>query len=397
MRIPNRVTPSGGEPTTRRHNLLSVRVHLDALLRPFQAVSRMPKTLSALSIADLHFDPANPRLPEYVDSHDEAAVIEYLLLETNLIELMLSIGAQGYFAGEPLLVVPRPAGGWTVVEGNRRLGALKLLSSDIVPTVLPKQVEAARAEAKERPVEVPALQFDERSEILSYLGYRHITGIKEWDHLAKARYLRQLRERHRELDNDAAHKLIAREIGSNASQVAKLLTGLTLMDRARDAGILNELALTPKDIPFSLLTTGIGYKDIATFIGLKGASDVEALDVKGTELRELFAWVFAKNPGQRTVLGESRHFPILARVVASERALASLRRGASLDVADLETSGPLEAFREHLHRAESSIRIARESLSLVVLVEKGDYEQSEQVRRAAIELSGAIRARLEAE
>lgn len=234
--------------------------------------------LKSILLGELHFDPQNPRLPETLDRADDTAVLEYLLLEANLIELMLSIGEQGYFDGEPLLVVPRGAqgGGYIVVEGNRRLGALKLLQHNVVPPVMPKQVREVQDSAKIHPDKVAALVFGQREEILGYLGYRHITGIKEWDHLAKARYLRQLRELHSDLGHADAHKLLAREIGTNSAQVAKLLTGLTLLDRARDIGLLKDLRLKEEDVPFSLLTTGIGYENISRFIGLAGASDVEA-------------------------------------------------------------------------------------------------------------------------
>ncbi len=45
---------------------------------------------------------------------------------------MLSIGQQGYFPGEPLLAV-KSNGNYIVVEGNRRLAAVKLLNGDLLP------------------------------------------------------------------------------------------------------------------------------------------------------------------------------------------------------------------------------------------------------------------------
>src|SRR5579883_366623 len=101
----------------------------------------MPLTLENTQLDQLHFDPDNPRLPERLRGKDEGAVLEYFLLECNLIELMLSIGEKGYFAGEPLMVVPRDAGGLIVVEGNRRLGALKLLQANTPVPVMNGQVQ----------------------------------------------------------------------------------------------------------------------------------------------------------------------------------------------------------------------------------------------------------------
>lgn len=351
----------------------------------------MPPQLTEADVQDLHFDPENPRLPDRLKGAPDPEVIKYLLHECNLIDLMLSIGEQNFFAGEPLLVVPRAEGGLTVVEGNRRLGALKLLQPGAVAPVMPTQVAQANASATHHPTRVPVLKFVQRDEILTYLGYRHITGIQEWDALAKARYLRQLRLRYGPAYSETeAHKALAREIGSRASHVAKLLTGLTLLERARDSGILHEIKLREDDIPFSLLTTGIGYENICKFIGLKSGSDVEAAGLKDKEFKEFFTWVFAKPLHSKTVLGESRNFDKLARVVAHERAYSELQRGASLDDADLYTSGPLEALRKLMNEAESRISSAQTTLSYAEGLDSNDLTQAERIRKATVALHGAI-------
>ena len=347
-------------------------------------------TLQNIPLEKLYFDPDNPRLPERLKGRDDPEVLEYFLLECNLIELMMSIGEKGYFVGEPLMVVPRDTGGFIVVEGNRRLGALKALQPDTPVPVMGTQVNLVRSTAKHVPLEVPARQFSAREEILVYLGYRHITGIKEWDALAKARYLRQLRALHSGT-HEEAHRSLAKEIGSKAATVAKLLTGYTLLERARDLGILSRMKLDADDIPFSLLTTGIGWESISSFIGLKSAGDVEAAGLKESEFAEFFGWVFDKSQRSHTVLGESRNFAKLARVVSNDVALASLRRGDSLDTADLLTSGPLDAIRNHLFIAEQSIRSAQESLSLADGLSTDDVAHADRIKRAATSLFASIK------
>jgi hypothetical protein len=51
-----------------------------------------------------------------------------MLEDESIIELMLAIGQHDFFVGEALLVV-KNGDGFTVVEGNRRLTSLKLLSN----------------------------------------------------------------------------------------------------------------------------------------------------------------------------------------------------------------------------------------------------------------------------
>lgn len=344
--------------------------------------------LKLVKLSELHFDPENPRLPNYLKHKGDDEVLRYLLLECNLIELMLSIGEHGFFEGEPLLVVDRPDGGYTVVEGNRRLGALKLLQKDAVPPVKPGQVQEARDTTKESPVDIPTMWFPNRDSILSYLGYRHITGIKEWDALAKARYLQQLRMRHKGSHEDA-HKALAKEIGSKASYVAKLLTGLKVLEIARDNAILNKIKLEEDDIQFSLLTTGISYTNISSHIGLTSPADVEAKGVKLAELEEFFTWVFDRSHGT-TRLGESRNFEKLARIVDNEHALTELRRGANIETADLYTSGPLETLRNLLREVEERLESAVSMLKVADGIEQSDFEQAARIRKAATSLQGAI-------
>ena len=51
----------------------------------------MSPKMHAVALQSLHFDPENPRLPSRLSNAAEPEVLEYLLLECNLIELMLSI------------------------------------------------------------------------------------------------------------------------------------------------------------------------------------------------------------------------------------------------------------------------------------------------------------------
>ena len=348
--------------------------------------------LRKISLGELHFDPENPRLPNRLKNAPEGDVLEYLLLECNIVELMLSIGQQDFFSGEPIMVSPRPEGGFIVVEGNRRLGALKLLQDDVEPPVSRAKVSLARSEATYTPTSIPALIFQTRDEILTYLGYRHITGIQEWDALAKARYLRQLSLRYDGVPRDQAYKALAKEIGSKSDYVAKLLTGLALLDRAEDEGIISRLRLNTDDLPFSLLTTGIGYENIRTFIGLNGVRDVDQGELNIDQLEEFFRWVFHKGDSGRTLLGESRQFDKLARVVNNNQALAELRQGRSLDDSDLLTDGPINAVRRLMQEVEYRISIAQSTIPSADGFVDSDVSQADRILKAARALHASLQS-----
>ena len=80
-----------------------------------------------IAITHLRLDPQNPRLPTELSREAEDEILKWMVLHGSVTDIMRSIGEQGYFTGEPLLVVKITELSYTVVEGNRRLAALKLL------------------------------------------------------------------------------------------------------------------------------------------------------------------------------------------------------------------------------------------------------------------------------
>src|SRR5215213_7242501 len=165
-----------------------------------------------LKIGQLHLDPNNPRLPEDKQGKSEREILATLYQDFFLDELAESMSRNGYFDEEPLVGIPeklprrlrdaephskdfldfikRRETQFTVVEGNRRLAAAKLL---LDPTerdrlriktwpILQEQIAADIAV-------LPVIVYRTRDEIVPYLGVRHIIGIQKWDSYAKARYI----------------------------------------------------------------------------------------------------------------------------------------------------------------------------------------------------------------
>lgn len=323
--------------------------------------SLINQKLRHIEIGRLHFDPKNPRLPEEVAGDCEQDVLDFLLGEANLDDLMKSIGSQGYFSGEPLLVTPaNNPEDFIVVEGNRRLGALKLLSGTEPPRKM-RLVEIIRQESKTftGSEKIPCIVFSNRNDILGYLGYRHITGIKEWDHLAKARYLHQLYKSlranpdHENTSESEIHKKLAKNIGSKSNHVAVLLQGLSILEFADEQGILSELGKSPRDLYFSLLTTAIGSRSIRNY--LYGISDED----KSTEdmynedkltvprVTNVFKWLYGY--GDRlSVVGDSRNIGKLSKVLtdtkATEYFISNINRPNILETSFNLAGGLLEGF-----------------------------------------------------
>ena len=142
-----------------------------------------------IKIDKLVLDKENPRLPKSMSNKSEVEIINFFLSDASLLELMLAIGINDFFEGEQLLVVEKNKK-YIVVEGNRRLSAVKLLNNPSLANILESKVEKVIEESKYFPTEIPCLVFPSKDDILKYLGFRHITGIKPWKLLEKARYIK---------------------------------------------------------------------------------------------------------------------------------------------------------------------------------------------------------------
>ncbi len=312
-------------------------------------------------ITVLDFDPQNPRFLDTfgTTAQPDAHAIERMLDEENIHELVGSIGQRGYFPGEPLLVTPNRSlpGRFIVVEGNRRLAALRLLNGLIPNENLPTSLMQAIQQAENRPEYVACLCFNQRENILRYLGFRHISGPRRWEPLSKARYLADLIANfYHDLEPDAQMRAVAKDIGSRKDYAAQLLTALKLYDLAKNRNYFGLQRLSEKDISFSLITTALSYRPITDFLGLVGREDCAAQNLREDHLQDLFAWMFAQDQQGDTILGESRKLRLLAAVVSSDGALTELRKTKDLDRAYVYTSGPAEALTKLLDEAATQLK-----------------------------------------
>src|SRR5690606_10757408 len=76
------------------------------------------------AVSSLHLDAKNPRLGRDPTSLSPRDIINHLFQHDQAGEVAESIARGGYFSNEPLLAV-KEGGRLVVVEGNRRLAALK--------------------------------------------------------------------------------------------------------------------------------------------------------------------------------------------------------------------------------------------------------------------------------
>ena len=89
--------------------------------------------LRKLSVDAIRLDKQNPRLPEDMLNESQNAIIYYLVSEFKVLTIAQSIAKNGFFINE-IPIVAKEGRNFVVVEGNRRITALKLLRNpDLAP------------------------------------------------------------------------------------------------------------------------------------------------------------------------------------------------------------------------------------------------------------------------
>ena len=318
-------------------------------------------SVQTVAVTDLGFDFENPRLPEFelAGSSTESDVVRVLWDAMDVRELVLSIAASGFFSHEPLIVATE-SGRYVVIEGNRRLAAVRILL-DPESFDFATDIPEITADAKKALSKLPVL-FSTRKDSWRHLGFKHINGPAKWSSYAKARYIAEIRKNFAiPLDN------IAKQIGDTHRTVQRLFRSLIVIEQAERMRVFNRDDRWRSHFSFSHLYTGLAYSGIAEFIGLRDYSfeDTDPVPAeRRTELEELFLWMYgSKKRNQPPVVeAQNPHLRQLDSVLSSREAIAALRDNNDLSVA-FELSRPsstifeesLLASKRHLQKAHSML------------------------------------------
>jgi len=317
-----------------------------------------------IDINCIDLDRENPRLPESFreKSISEKNIINWMLEDASLIELMLAIGQNGFFIGEAILVVKNSDTHYTVVEGNRRVSSVKLLKDESIAEIHVKKISKVLSETTERPKEIPCIVFEKREDIMQYLGYRHVTGIKAWSLLAKARYLSILSSAMSDKPIDLVSRELAKKIGSRSDYVKRLLVGFKIYEIIKDNNFYKIPNLNETTFHFNYIADALRHENIRIFmcIDLNNEEPFKNFDKDGEDnLRILTGWFFRKNEQNRPrVYGHSKDLTALNAVLANEEATKYFMEGNSLEEALKYTQINSDTFHHELKVALRNLKYA---------------------------------------
>lgn len=317
-----------------------------------------------VDLVNLKLDPNNPRLPTRLKSGSQEEVINWLLTDASLIELMLAIGSNGFFPGEPLLVVEEN-GKLIVVEGNRRLASLLLLNEIVIPSVQVGSVGQVINITKERPDKIPVIKFELRSEIEKYLGFRHVTGVKEWSPLAKARYLKSIlnsladgevtQEQYREL---------AKQIGSKRPYVQRLIVSYDLYEIIEQNNFYDIAGLNEESFHFTYLMDSLNRPEIRFYLGVNFDNSDALTGLDKTNFQQLIEWFFLRLANGRPAMNASSgQLAKFCEVLSNQESLSYFQKNGDLDSAFELTLDKAIDYRELVNTAEESLKEALVSIT----------------------------------
>jgi len=190
------------------------------------------------SVGSLLLDSKNPRLGRETQARAPRDIIQYLFENDKAMDVAASIATRGFFPNEPLLAI-KENDRYVVIEGNRRLAALKAL---LEPGLLegPKQRQVERLSRKFLDLSViatvPVIIAPDRRSTDRQVAGRHVgTSVLPWEGENRASFiLDKLEEGY---DNDALRD----ELGFSLSDIQEARQTRAIADMARSLDLPEEV------------------------------------------------------------------------------------------------------------------------------------------------------------
>src|SRR6202043_3151603 len=126
-------------------------------------------------------------------------------------------------------------GRWRVLEGNRRLAAIRLLQNPDLAKGTGISVPPISKENLDTLKEVTVYAVANPDQARDFIGFKHINGPHKWDAIAKARFAADWYRK--EKDSGTTIEKIARRLGDRHDTVVRLVNGMFVLDQAEGAKI----------------------------------------------------------------------------------------------------------------------------------------------------------------
>ncbi|MGV2292093.1 ParB/Srx family N-terminal domain-containing protein [Trinickia sp. YCB016] len=312
------------------------------------------------------FDRDNPRLMTG-DEHstvDDVAIVSAYREIAALDELVASIYTNKYLDLEPLIVIGPDNGPFTVLEGNRRLAAIKVLQdrqlAQKAKVSVPQKIPADVLKSLEA---VTCYRVAKATDAEAFIGFKHINGPHRWDAYAKAQFVATWYRRER--SSGLTIDRIAFQTGDTNNTIRDYIGAIFVLEQAQKRKLFDISNRSNNGrFAFSHLYTALGRKEYLEFLGLESGWNAAPSDTPIKKdyldnLEETLLYLYGSKTDDKKSLIESQNPDLrkLGMCLVNSRALTKLRNGATLTVSYAEIDGAGQ-FNEALVLAESKLDTA---------------------------------------
>ncbi len=319
-------------------------------------------TIESATLDELFLDAKNPRLGRHnVEKGLNQDDVLELMKDWSLEELAVSFLESGFWPQEALIAVNEPIKakgkpGLVIVEGNRRLAALKMIrrthegleTSSKWKTILKGYHKAALS----RLDRIPYILKPNRESVTAYLGFRHVSGIKEWNPAEKAQFIAHLIEH-----DKLTYEEVRKRIGSKTPTVRQNYISYRLLLQMEDESQSGEVDVEKVEERFSVLHLSLRTQGVQQYLSIDINADEKRAKTpippdKLDHLVHFARWLFGKGD-QDPVVRDSRQVDDFGRILESEAAVNYLERNKSpsFEVARRMAGVAESEVAEHLERA----------------------------------------------
>jgi hypothetical protein len=305
----------------------------------------------------LRLDLENPRLQTGADFDisTEEELVEVLANIAALDELVLSICTNTYLNLEPLIVCGPDGGPYTVLEGNRRIAAIRLIKDPVFAAKLGIKVPSPVSQSVLDSIEhVLVYRVTGHGDAREFIGFKHINGPQRWDAYAKAKYVT---EWYRKADRKVTIDEIAAKMGDSNNTLRAYIYAILILEQAEEADVwsLKDRPPARGRFGFSHLYTALLRTEYQEFLGLSGGwSNLPPFKpIKRQYLQnlgEVLTYIYGSKSDDRPPLIQSQNPDLknLGLAIENPRSRIALQNRATLEVALDEIKEPASAFHDAL-------------------------------------------------
>ncbi len=230
--------------------------------------------LRKLKVDALRLDNENPRLPEEMLHETQNAIIHHMVNEFKVLELAKSMARDGFFINE-VPIVAKVRRHFIVVEGNRRITALKLLRN---PELAPPRKKHSYSRLAE---DIDTNQWEKisvyiapsKEDVAPILIARHGSEMTSpWQRIMKMRFLAG------EVLRGVDHEEIAGKYSVPSAEVRTAALTILIREMIRGADI-------PDNVKDSYLSEKFQTSTLARVVEAKHFTETTGLNLAGSHLK----------------------------------------------------------------------------------------------------------------